>query len=160
MPEKVRNNKWLEEKMYEIWEDHFADVPRKNLVLIKFGKASVRQLGSIRWATQNARIKSIMRKKTVHDQHLVEDDKRITIITITSKFKDTTIPEFIVNSTIAHELTHYAHGFSSPLSQSYAHPHKGGIIRKELTSRGLGQLHKESKKWLKENWRTYVNLNR
>lgn len=147
----MRDNAWLEQKMYDLWEEHFADVPRKNLVIIKFGRNSSRQLGSIKWADKRTRgIRNFMKG------HDIQDDKRISIITITSKFKDENVPEDIVKATIAHEMCHYAHGFNSPLKQIYNHPHKGGVIRKEFERRGLGKLHKFSKKWLKENWRKYV----
>ncbi len=149
----LRNNTWLTEKLYEIWENHFADVPRKNFVLIKFGKGSIRQLGSIKWANGNTRIKSLMHKSTHQEDLDTQDDKRITVITITSKFKDEIIPEFVVESTIAHELCHYTHGFSSPLNQIYNHPHKGGVVTKELKKRGLGEKNKMARKWIKENWR-------
>ncbi len=156
MEDIKRDNTWLEEKLYTIWEEYFADIPRKNMVLIKFGRSSARQLGSIKWAGRNARIKHMFKSREVQEYYENQDDKRITIITITSKFKDVKIPEYVVLLTIAHELTHYAHGFSSPLSQSYIHPHKGGIIHKELAKRGLGELHKKAKKWIKDNWRDYL----
>ena len=148
----MRDNKWLEEKMYELWEDYFSDVARKNIVIIKFGRNSKRQLGSIRWASKKTRgLKRFLTGKTY------EDDKRVSLITITSKFKDESIPEQIVLATIAHEMCHYAHGFNSPLKQIYAHPHKGGVIRKEMEKRGLKYLYTFSKKWLKENWSNYIN---
>ncbi|KKQ35264.1 MAG: hypothetical protein US52_C0030G0016 [candidate division WS6 bacterium GW2011_GWA2_37_6] len=147
----MRDNTWLEEKMFELWEDNFEDVPRKNLVIIKFGRGSSRQLGSIKWANKKTRgIRKFMK------DHEIQDDKRVSVITITLKFKDENVPEDIVRATIAHEMCHYAHGFNSPLQQIYNHPHKGGVIRKEFEKRGLGQLHKYSKKWLKTNWRKYI----
>ncbi|MBN1331428.1 hypothetical protein JW978_00915 [Candidatus Dojkabacteria bacterium] len=147
----MRDNKWLEEKMYELWENHFSDVPRKNLVIIKFGRGAKRQLGCITWATKKTR---------GIEQHLekvkIQDDKKISVIRITSKFKDETIPEDVVIGTIAHEMCHYAHGFNSPLNQIYDHPHKGGVIRKEMEKRELGDIYRFSKKWLKINWEKYI----
>lgn len=147
----MRDDKWLEDTMYEIWEDHFDDIPRKNMVIIRFSKKSSRQLGAISW------LKNRTRKidKLIQDQP-PSDDPKITLIVITSYFKDELIPIHVVQGTIAHELCHYAHGFSSPLKQIYAHPHKGGIIRKELVNRGLGDVYKGSKKWLKTNWQNYL----
>ncbi len=147
----MRDNKWLEEKMFDLWENNFADVPRKNVVVIKFGKGSSRQLGCIRWATMKTRgISKLIRG------HEVQDDKRVSVITITSKFKDESIPEEVIIGTIAHEMCHYAHGFNSPLQQLYDHPHKGGVIRKEMEKRDLGHIYKYSKQWLKRNWLNYV----
>lgn len=151
----IRTNNWLTECMYSLWEEHFADVPRKNLVIIKFGRDSARQLGSIKWARKNTRIKSFITNKEIRDVHQVQDDKRITVITITKKFQKPEIPEYVVRATIAHEIVHYVHGFSSPLKQTYRYPHQGGIIRKELESRGLGVLHATARKWLRENWHRY-----
>jgi hypothetical protein len=142
--------------MYCLWENNFVDVPRKNFVLIKFGRNASRQLGSIKWAHRNARIKSAIRNKEISESIESQDDKRVTIITITRKFQNPIIPEYVVDATIAHELVHYAHGFSSPLAQAYRHPHKGGLIRKELEARNLGDLHKKAKRWLRENWTRYA----
>ena len=141
--------------MYCLWEEHFADVPRKNLVIIKFGRSSTRQLGSIKWARKNTHIKSLINRKEIQDSHKAQDDKRITVITITKKFQNQEIPEYVVKATIAHEIVHYVHGFNSPLKQIYQHPHQGGIIRKELESRDLGVLHTTARRWLKENWHRY-----
>lgn len=145
-----RNNKWLEEKMYELWEDHFNDIPRKNLILIKFGRRAKRQLGCIKWVKNNTRVKGLLKKRA--GEIKFQDDKRITLITITALFKQSRVPEYVVKSTIAHEMIHYAHGFFSPLKQLFRHPHKGGRIRTEMQNRGLVNIYKKSKKWLKENW--------
>lgn len=153
---KKRTNLWLAERMYNLWEEHFADVPRTNIVLIKFGRSSSSQLGSIKWANRTTRIKSLLRRKSIREYAEAQDDKRITVITVTKRFKDPNIPEYVVDSTIAHEMVHYTHGFSSPLKQRYRHPHKGGLIRKELEARGLGELYRDAKKWLKDNWREYA----
>ena len=147
----MRDQKWLEEKMYDLWEEHFADVPRKNLVVIKFGRGSRRQLGCITWATKKTRG---IQKYLQNIKY--QDDKKVSVIRITSRFKDENIPEEVVLATIAHEMCHYAHGFNSPLKQIYNHPHKGGVIRKEMEERELGHLYKFSKKWLKANWEKYV----
>ena len=149
----TRDDRWLADKMYDLWEDHFEDVPRVNKVLIKFSKKSKRQLGAIGWL-QN-RTKKI-------DKLLKEsepgDDSRVSLINITSYFKEASVPEYVVLGTIAHEMCHYAHGFNSPLKQIYDHPHKGGVIRKEMTKRGLSDIYKKSRIWLKENWRNFLIL--
>jgi hypothetical protein len=145
-----RNNEWLEQLMYELWEDHFNDIPRKNFVLIKFGKRAKRQLGSIKWVRGSTKVKTLLRKRRGEALH--QDDDRITLITITSLFKSARVPEYVVTSTIAHEMIHYAHGFFSPLKQLYNHPHQGGLIRREMQKRGLLLIYKKSKKWLKEKW--------
>lgn len=145
-----RDNSWLEEKLYDLWEEHFADVPRKNLVLIKFGKGSRRQLGSIKWATNRSKITGMLKKKK--EEWEIQDDKRVSIITITNLYKDLFVPETVVLATIAHEMAHYTHGFHSPLPQIYDHPHRGNVIQKEMYKRGLKDIYDSSEIWLKNNW--------
>lgn len=152
----MRDNDFLADNLYDIWENHFSDVPRKNLVVIKFGRSSKRQLGSIKWANKRTKIKRLLKNKEVQEEYKVQDDNRITVITITRKFKDPSVPEYVLRDTIAHELCHYTHGFHSPLKQLYNNPHQGGIIRKELEARGLGSSHKKARKWIKENWKKYA----
>jgi len=150
-----RDNNWLQEQMFYLWDNNFADVPRKNLVLIKFGKKSKRQLGSIKWVNQKTKgIKNLLIK-----QNQNADDNRISLITVTNFFKDPKIPDFVILATIAHEMCHYAHGFNSPLKQQFNHPHKGGVIRKELEKRDLGHLYKNANKWLKNEWLKYLLSN-
>lgn len=146
----IRDNLYLEERLYNIWDDHFADVPRKNLVLIKFGKASKRQLGSIKWANKNSKIKSLLHPKK--DEHDIQDDSRISIITVTRHFQDMRVPQDVLDMTIAHELVHYTHGFHSPLPKLFRHPHQGNIVNKELADRGLKEKLDQTEKWLKKNW--------
>ena len=151
----MRNNEWLSDTMYELWENHFVDVPRKNMVQIKFGRRSRNQLGCITWSHKTVRgIQKL--SKAIPDN---EDDKRISLITITRFFQDENIPDFVVIATIAHEMCHYAHGFHSPLKQLYDHPHKGGVIYKEMHKRNMGKLYKEARKWLRTNWRNYLLAN-
>lgn len=153
----MRDNSYLEDRLYYIWENFFADVPRMNLVLIKFGKGSARQLGSIKWARESSKIKGDLKKKK--EELEVADDKRISIITITKLFQDEKIPEYIIDATIAHELVHYTHGFHSPLPRIVTHPHKGKVVEKELFKRNLGEMYAFSEKWLKENWKSILQDN-
>jgi len=152
-----RTNQWLENQLHNIWENHFADVPRKNLVLIKFGKSSKRQLGSIKWANKNSKIKIAL--KSLQTDWDASDDKRISIITITKYFQKLDIPEDVVKATIAHELVHYTHGFHSPLPRLFSHPHRGGIVKKELYKRDLGDLYRNSEAWLKKEWVNFLRRN-
>jgi hypothetical protein len=74
------------------------------------------------------------------------------VIILTRYFTDINVPESVLISTISHEICHYAHGFHSPLPKKYKYPHKGGVVNKELSVRGLDTVIKESDIWLKENW--------
>jgi hypothetical protein len=138
LPDPPRDDLWLQGLLDDTWDQHFSDVPQANIVRIEFGKRAKRQLGSIR-----------------RDRK----DPTITIITLNGLFRDPSIPEFIPKATLVHELTHYAHGFNSPLEQLHKHPHAGGVIRKEYAERGLEHLYVQQQKWLKENWPEIVRRN-
>jgi hypothetical protein len=126
-----RDNAWLQQVLDKIWDNYFADVPQENDVRITFGRRAKRRLGSI---------------------SLDRADMKTSLIMMNGLFVDPAIPEFVVEATIVHELTHYAHGFNSPLDQSKAHPHAGGVMRREFAERGLLDLFQQQKRWLKENW--------
>jgi hypothetical protein len=150
MVSDMRNTEFLENILYDLWENHFCDIPRRNLVIIKYGKYSKRQLGSIKLANKGTKIKGLLKKK--EQDYIAQDDKRITVITVTRYFQNEIVPEFVVRATIAHELCHYAHGFSSPLEKRFQKPHQGSVIKKELKKRGLLEKQIEADKWFKENW--------
>ena len=59
----------------------------------------------------------------------------------------------MIDTTIAHELVHYIHGFNSPMPKMYRHPHKGGVVNKELKKRGFGNMLKLEKKWIRNEWK-------
>ncbi len=126
-----RDEAWLQGVLDKIWDNYFPEVQQVNDVRIIFGRRAKRRLGSI---------------------SLDPADRRTSIITMNGIFKREDIPEFVVEATIFHELTHYAHGFNSPLEQAQAHPHAGGVMRREFAERGLLELYLQQKRWLKEHW--------
>lgn len=128
----MRDNHWLDVRLSEIWETAFADVPRVGEIAISFGQKATGRLGSIRRRGQRI------------------------LITVTGYFRDSQIPDEVIDETIAHELVHYSHGFESPLPQLYRYPHEGGIVRRELIRRGLGATHQKSRRWLRAHWRHYL----
>ena len=146
----MRDTKFLENILYILWENHFCDVPRHNLVIIKYGKFSKRQLGSIKLANRRTKIKGLL--KTKKNDYLAQDHKSITVITVTRYFQNEIVPEFVVRAVIAHELCHYAHGFSSPLEKRFDKPHQGSIVKKELKKRDLLEQQKEADDWIKKYW--------
>ncbi len=151
----MRDNSFLENLLYDIWENHFCDVSRLNLVTIKYGKHSKRQLGSIRLIkdedTFNRYIKRYKLSKDLFE------NPSVSLINITRYFTYDFVPEYVIKSTIAHELCHYTHGFSSPLEKKFKYPHQGGVVKKELKTRGLGKIHDDSKVWLKDNWISVIS---
>ena len=131
----IRDDKWLFQQLDEVWETFFPDMQQDNDVRIVWGRKARQRLGSISQDKTN---------------------QAGTLITINSLFKDEQVPDFVIRATIAHELAHYAHGFHSPIERKFDKPHEGGIVHKELDSRGGRKLEQMSKKWLKENWREYI----
>lgn len=143
----MRDDKWLFHKLDQVWDEYFPDVPQENDVRIVWGRRAKTRLGSIKLDVKDMR------------QRIGGKEHPATIITINSLFKDPAIPEFVVTATIAHELSHYAHGFNSPLERKYQTPHAGGVVHYEMHSRGLSDVLKKQKKWLRENWREYILKN-
>ncbi len=135
--ENERDNKWLRERFKYIWQRYFSDVEILNTIIIKFGRPCRTRLGSI---------KPGRKYKNEH-----------SIITINGYFKDPEIPEFVIDAVIAHEFMHYAHGFASPHQQAFRHPHKGGVVNYDMKERGLGDILKLEKQWIKNNWRDYIH---
>lgn len=132
----IRDHKWLKFRLETIWEKFFPDIVVANNVFVKFGRHCKTRLGSIKYG-----------RKT--------DDPN-TIITINGHFKNPGIPEFVVDAVLAHELTHYAHGFASPHEQKYVNPHLRGVVKNEMVDRGLKKLLQLEKSWVKSNWRNFL----
>lgn len=123
-----RNNHWLENRLRLIWQRYFSDLKQKNPILIGFGRRSRTRLGSIKY---NKRSKT-------------------SVITLSGYFRNSEIPEFVIDAILAHELVHYLHGFSSPHSRAWRYPHQGGVVNKELRDRGLEETLKLQKQWIKK----------
>ena len=128
----MRENNWLLYRLEKIWASYFSDIDQINKVYIRYGRYSDTRFGSIRMCF------------TDRSSHIV----------VTSKFKNAKIPEEIVDHTIAHELVHYSHGFSSPHPRLHKFPHRGGVIEKELKRRGLAHLVNYYKKWVEDYAKT------
>ncbi len=124
----MRDDKWLLARLDDIWSKHFSDVAQINPVFIRFGRFARLRFGSIR----------------------LDRRTKKTYIIISGMFKDLRFPQEIVDHTIAHELCHYAHGFSSPHKRLHKFPHEGGIIKNELEDRGLIHLYKAYRDWIQE----------
>lgn len=122
-----RDNSWLLSRLDHLWSAYFTDVTQDNPIFIRFGRYSKYRLGSIR-----------LNRKTKN-----------SFITLTGMFKNPEIPLEVVDHTIAHELVHYTHGFSSTKVRLHKYPHAGGIVNKELRKRGMDYLIKAYRNWLK-----------
>lgn len=130
----MRTQHWLQDQLEQLLNGAFGDMEVPNRLTVQWGRKAGRRFGSIKMSR----------------------DKKVSEITINGIFRDESIPEQIVQATLAHELTHYAHGFSSPLPKKYKHPHAGGIIEREFKKRGLSLLSAYEKQWTKNNWPNIV----
>ena len=125
-----RDDHWLHRELDRIWNTFFQDVPRANIVHVSFARHWRARLGLI----------------------TISEDERTTYIGINAFLRLQEVPLFVNAVTLAHELVHYAHGFGSPLPRKYRHPHRGGLIRKELTTRGLGREYRLHQEWIRDHW--------
>jgi len=128
MQPKLRTNKWLNQRLNKIWNLLFPEVPRPNIVTAVFKGKWKNKFG-----------------------HIVKKG-RYTEIAINSLFTHVLVPEYIIDTTLAHELIHYMHGFGSPLKRQYKYPHKGGIVSKELLKRGFGHSLRLEKHFYAHLW--------
>lgn len=145
----MRNHQWLEKQLDHLLKTYFSDVKLTTPIEIKFGREAKFRFGSIRLIKPKGYrgVRGLLLLARLGDKK-VEPDK--SIITITSMFAREDVPIEVVLYTIGHELSHYAHGFSSTNKRMFRHPHHGGIVNAELTRRGAENLIVAFKKWLKE----------
>jgi len=113
-----------------IWQNYFTDMSRVNEVQIAYCRPWKTRLGLIRLSLDNT----------------------ISFIGINSLLRSPQVPEYVLITTIAHELVHYAHGFGSPLPRLYEHPHANNVVEKELEQRGLGTLLHKCDTWVEDQW--------
>jgi len=141
----MRDNYWLAQRLKYIWETYFPEMKQVNDVIVKFGRRSRSRLGSIQLSQPSSSIIYFGMRRLL-------GIKPKTIIILSGYFKSRLVPTYVVDATIAHELSHYAHGFGSIHKRKFRYPHKHGIVRIELRNRGLEELFKKQKKWTKANW--------
>lgn len=139
----MRDHEWLKKQLEHLLKTHFSDVKLTNPIEIRFGREAKFRFGSIKLLKPRG-IRSLRLLRSLKNRVPAK-----SIITITSMFARENIPVSVVQYTIAHELSHYAHGFSSYNKRMFRHPHHGGVVNKELTRRGAHQLVLAFKKWLK-----------
>ncbi len=124
----MRDDDWLISRLEYLWSTFFDDVVEVNPLIIRFGRYSKFRLGSIKLDRRSNR----------------------SYLTITGMFQDPKIPMDVVDHTIAHELVHYTHGFSSKRVRLHRYPHAGGVVQKEMKKRGLECMIKAYRIWMKE----------
>lgn len=121
-----------------IWREYFADIPRVNEVHIAYCQPWKCRLGLIRLSLDN----------------------QTTFIGINRLLQSQRAPEFVLITTIAHELTHYAHGFGSPLPRLYNHPHANNVVNRELEQRGLSAYLAQTDEWIDKQWFAFYDMQR
>ena len=119
-----------------IWRWHFSDVPRVNRVEIAYGHPWKQRLGLIRLSL----------------------DHKLSFIAINALLQQRSVPECVLITTIAHEVTHYAHGFGSPLPRLYQHPHANDVVNRELKRRGLGEYARSCDEWIDREWFAFYQV--
>ncbi len=129
----MRDDIWLKERFEQIWSLFFPEVEKRNVYINFKG----------RWKNKFGHIKKGKNNRSE--------------IAINSLFKDERVPEDVIKLTIAHEIVHYMHGFHSHLPKRYDHPHKGGVVDKELKKKGFGYALSKEKSWVKSEWPTLFN---
>jgi hypothetical protein len=121
-----------------IWQHYFSDVERINEVLIRYCYPWKSRLGLIRLSLDNT----------------------TSFIGINSLLRASQVPEYVLVTTIAHELVHYAQGFGSPHPRTCNHPHANKVVEKELERRALGsQLH-FCDEWIDKYWYSFYDRQR
>jgi len=151
----MRDSKWLEDQLDFLLKNYFSNVKITNPIEIKFGREAKFRFGSIRLVKPKGYrgLRGLRRLARLGDKRSFSSNKKIapdkSIITISAMFAREEVPLGVVQYTICHELSHYAHGFSSTNKQMFRHPHHGGVVNKELTARGAEHLIAEFKTWLK-----------
>jgi hypothetical protein len=121
-----------------IWRKHFTDIPRVNTVHIGYCFPWKSRLGLIRLSL----------------------DQSTTFIGINSLLQLPQVPEYVLITTIAHELVHYTHGFGSPLPRKYKYPHANGVVERELESRELGESLHCCNRWIDKHWYPFYDVQR
>lgn len=121
-----------------IWHNYFSDIPRLNAIDIAYCQPWKRRLGLIRLSLDGTK----------------------SFIGINALLQLQEVPDCVLSITIAHELTHYAHGFGSPLPRIFEHPHANNIVQRELVRRGLGELASRCDEWIDKQWFSFYDMQR
>jgi hypothetical protein len=121
-----------------IWQQYFSDITRANEIRISYSYPWKSRLGLIRLAL----------------------DRTHSFIGINSLLQLKQVPEYVLITTIAHELVHYAHGFGSPLPRMCKHPHANGVVDRELERRELGACLRCCNEWIDNHWYSFYDMQR
>jgi len=121
-----------------IWQRHFMDMPRVNSVSIDYCYPWKSRLGLIRLSV----------------------DASVTFIGINALLQLQQVPDYVLITTIAHEMVHYSHGFGSPLPRCFKHPHANKVVDKALEQREMGMYLRCCNEWIDKNWYSFYDTQR
>lgn len=121
----------LTRKALQLIQENWAQEELTNMLVIRWGK---------KWSSKLGHIKPL------------KNEKYGSLIEINSLLKEPEVPDYVLDAVIMHELVHYFQGFGSNKQRKHKHPHRGGIVDKELIELGWGEIIQKQNKWVKENW--------
>jgi hypothetical protein len=124
--------------LHFIWNAYFSDTPCINEVRIAYSYPWKSRLGLIRLSLDNV----------------------MTFIGINTLLQHPQVPDYVLLTTIAHELVHYKHGFGSPLPRQYKHPHANKVVDRELEARQLGEALRYCNEWINQHWYPFYDTQR
>ena len=136
--DRTLSRKHLMQTLEIIWQDNFSDIARINRVEIAYCQPWKRRLGLIRLSLDGTK----------------------SFIGINALLQLQEVPDYVLLTTVAHELAHYAHGFGSPLPRIFDHPHANNIVERELKKRGLGELAQKCDDWIDKQWFPFYDMQR
>ena len=138
MPAKQDYDNYLAKRTASLIRENFAEKGVTNFLAVKTGKKWKRTLGHIK---------------------TLENREYGSMIEINPMLFDLDVPEYVLDYVIMHELTHYFQGFASNHEKKHKHPHRGGIVEKELERLGWKEIQEKSDKWIKEKWTEILKKN-
>lgn len=124
--------------LHFIWRTYFSDTPRVNEVHIAYSYPWKSRLGLIRLSLDNS----------------------ITLIGINTLLQHPQVPDYVLLTTVAHELVHYKHGFGSPLPRRYKYPHANKVVDHELEAHNLGEPLCLCNEWIDRCWYAFYDRQR
>ncbi len=130
----LRTDDWLKKRLERLIELHYSDVNRGYPIRIRFGSRARFRFGSI---------------------YSVNEECHILINKL---FAYPEVPEYVVDSTLVHELAHYVHGYGSGLRKMHAQPHRGGVVDEEMRKRGCDHYEIDAAEWRRLHWRNLYDL--
>lgn len=130
----LRTDEWLKQRLEMLIALHYSDVKRGYPIRIKFGSRARYRFGSI---------------------YSVNEECHILINKL---FASPEVPEYVVDSTLVHEMAHYVHGYGSGLRKMHAQPHRGGVVDEEMRKRGCDHYEVAASEWRRQHWKELYKL--